>query len=101
MVPKEVYDAVHRHSNQKHDVAIRRFVVINCPQLFDVAIPPSINATMEAYKLLIEPESLEDCTIFNCLFLRFPELSPHWGLRAIKGEAMFLELVKVRVAFVA
>jgi hypothetical protein len=96
LVDRDIYERMVNANAQKHDLSVRRFIVLNAPDLLDPAQGVDNNRTKLLMSPVFTPESIEELTIFNCFFLRFPDYSPNWPMRSIKTDHEFRLLVKVR-----
>jgi hypothetical protein len=75
-------------SNCKLDRDVRRWIIIRChDSLVDRnSVKRIINAGWES---AFHPEDWEEINVFNCIFLRFIDLSPIWLFRDIQTNSYY------------
>lgn len=75
--------------NVKLDTEVRRWIVIRVPQLFTVKETRSKTQVSEVLDDLWRPYNLTEIDVFNCIFMRFADLSPLWVFRDIRRLEFF------------
>jgi hypothetical protein len=83
----------------KLDAEVRRWIVIRSPTLFSTAEKHSKSEVGGSLGELFGPPNLEDISVFNCIFMRFVDLSPIWVFRDIKTKPFFHSYLAVSLSF--
>lgn len=88
-LPSYLQHALARTSNQKLDAEVRIWIVINSPGIWDPSERAAGVKTSKVMDGLFFPDKLEKATPFNCIHMRFIDLSPAWYLRDIQTQEFY------------
>lgn len=90
LVPPRVYGLIEASTSSRFDLSVRHYITLNCVDLYqEAAVGREVTERLLMH--LFFPEDLENATIHNSFFLRFPDLYLLFPTRAIlSGVIIFI-----------